>query len=70
MMLPVGIPAATAMKITWHRTREIFTRYAIVAESDLRLAAERLGGFTEALEKRAGENSHNTRTTDDSMRVM
>jgi len=69
-MLQAGIPETTAMKITGHRTREIFTRYDIVAESDLRLAADRLGGFTESLEKRSVENSHHTRTMDGVGRVM
>jgi hypothetical protein len=37
-----GVPDAVAMKLSGHRTRAVFDRYAIVSDRDLRDAAERL----------------------------
>ena len=38
-----GITESVAMRITGHRTREVFERYDIVSEQDLRDAAKKMG---------------------------
>lgn len=41
-LIRAGIPETVAMKMTGHRTRAVFTRYAIVEEGMLQEAGERL----------------------------
>jgi integrase len=41
-LVRAGVPEAWAMQLTGHKTREIFRRYAIVSETDLREAVTRL----------------------------
>lgn len=41
-MVRAGVPDQTAMKISGHRTRSVYDRYAIVSDGDLRDAARRL----------------------------
>jgi integrase len=41
-----GVPRKIAMEISGHKTESIYARYNIVAEADLRVAAERLGEYT------------------------
>jgi hypothetical protein len=40
-----GVPRSVAMRMVGHRTEAVYRRYAIVTESDLRAAAERLGAL-------------------------
>jgi integrase len=46
-LIRAGIPETVAMKLTGHRTRAIFQRYAIVEEGMLREAGERLAASRE-----------------------
>jgi len=41
-LVRAGVPEAWAMQLTGHKTREIFRRYAIVSETDLREAVTKL----------------------------
>jgi len=41
-----GVPRSVAMKMVGHKTESIYPRYAIVSESDLREAVEKLGAVT------------------------
>jgi integrase len=43
-----GVARAVAMKLVGHKTESIYRRYAIVSESDLREAVEKLGAVTAA----------------------
>ena len=49
-----GVPEQTAMKLTGHKTREVFNRYDIQNEDDLRVAVGRLAGV-EAIHSRVQE---------------
>ena len=40
-----GIPRSVAMAISGHRTESVYKRYDIVADTDLRKAAERLAEY-------------------------
>jgi hypothetical protein len=42
-LIRAGTPERIAMQITGHRTREVFDRYNIVNQDDMRRAIERLG---------------------------
>ena len=37
-----GVPRSVAMKLTGHKTESVYRRYAIVSESDLSEAVDRL----------------------------
>ncbi|MBN2319291.1 MAG: site-specific integrase [Acidobacteria bacterium] len=41
-----GVPRSVAMKLTGHKTENIYRRYDIVSENDMQIAAERLGAHT------------------------
>jgi hypothetical protein len=57
-MINAGVPEVVAMRISGHRTRSVFDRYAITDERDLRRASERVGQYH--LEQFEKENKHNS----------
>jgi integrase len=49
-----GISRSVAMKLTGYKTESVYRRYAIVAESDLRAAGERLSTLVTDSQSKAG----------------
>ncbi len=47
-LVRAGVPEAVAMKLTGHRTRDVFERYNIVSDRDLEEAARRLNQLQDA----------------------
>jgi len=43
-MEQAGVPRSVAMKLTGHKTENVYRRYAIVSDADLADAARRLAG--------------------------
>ena len=48
-----GVPRAVAMKITGHKTENVYRRYAIVSDADLQDAVRRLTGITTGITARS-----------------
>lgn len=47
-MVRSGVSEVVAMRISGHKTRNVFDRYNITSEDDIRLACERLSNMHEA----------------------
>jgi hypothetical protein len=48
-----GVPRSVATKLTGHKTENVYRRYAIVSDSDLKAAALRLDGYNHGDNRRA-----------------
>ena len=44
-MIRAGVPQATAMRISGHKTASVFRRYDVVSETDLEQAAQALDAY-------------------------
>jgi len=51
-LVRAGVPERVVMEITGHRTREVFDRYNIVNDTDMRNAIERVEGYLLNLKQR------------------
>ena len=49
-----GVPRSVATKLTGHKTENVYRRYAIVSDSDLKAAALRLDGYNHGDNQGAG----------------
>lgn len=54
-MRRLEIPESVAMKITGHKTREVFARYDIVSPTDIRAAQQRVSRHRQQIAKAAKE---------------
>ena len=48
-LIRAGVPEDVAMRITGHATRDVFRRYNIVTDDDVRAATDRLAAYLEGL---------------------